>query len=450
MGIATKSSTMARFLIGTLPITGHVYPILPVARKLVERGHEVAWYAGERFRLKIERTGARWLPMKQARDFDDQDIEAAFPERAEYHGLARLKFDLLHVFGASIDGQMRDLEEILAKFPADVLVSDNGFLGPALLHEKGGPPWAVFGVTPLTIASRDTAPFGLGLPPSSTFLGRTRNRWLRRLVYDVLFHDVNAYYQQMRTHVGLPPTGIHFFDASVSPFLFLQSSVSAFEYPRCDLPPQVHFIGACLPDAPDQPFQRPPWWAELNAGKPVVLVTQGTLATGLEELMAPALQGLATEDVLVVATTGGKPYPHERLGPVPANARIESFLPYAALMPHVDVLVTNGGYGTVQMALAHGVPVVASGTSEDKPEVCGRVAWADVGIRLKERSPSAGAIRSAVKSVLSEPRFRQRAEWMQREFARHDAPLEAALLLEQLAFTKQAVTSPSAHESSAT
>ncbi|MBF2066628.1 MAG: hypothetical protein IGS39_19730 [Calothrix sp. C42_A2020_038] len=35
---------MARFLIGTLPAVGHVNPALPIARKLIERGHEVWWY----------------------------------------------------------------------------------------------------------------------------------------------------------------------------------------------------------------------------------------------------------------------------------------------------------------------------------------------------------------------------------------------------------------------
>ena len=55
---------MSKFLIGTMPITGHVIPLLPVARKLVERGHEVWWYAGKKFQAKIETTGARYVPMK--------------------------------------------------------------------------------------------------------------------------------------------------------------------------------------------------------------------------------------------------------------------------------------------------------------------------------------------------------------------------------------------------
>lgn len=45
---------MARFLFATQPITGHVLPALPLVRALVERGHAVAWYAGARFRERIE------------------------------------------------------------------------------------------------------------------------------------------------------------------------------------------------------------------------------------------------------------------------------------------------------------------------------------------------------------------------------------------------------------
>jgi UDP:flavonoid glycosyltransferase YjiC (YdhE family) len=44
------------------------------------------------------------------------------------------------------------------------------------------------------------------------------------------------------------------------------------------------------------------------------------------------------------------------------------------LLPHVDAMVTNGGYGGVQQALAHGVPLVVTGDSEDKPEVAARAS----------------------------------------------------------------------------
>lgn len=39
---------------------------------------------------------------------------------------------------------------------------------------------------------------------------------------------------------------------------------------------------------------------------------------------------------------------------------------------------TNGGYGGVQYALRYGVPIVATGGKEDKPQVGARVAWSGV------------------------------------------------------------------------
>ena len=69
--------------------------------------------------------------------------------------------------------------------------------------------------------------------------------------------------------------------------------------------------------------------------------------------------------------------------------------------------MTNGGYGGVQCALRHGVPVVATGGKEDKPEVGARVAWTGVGRRFRSERPSPRALRRAILAVLKEPRYRE-------------------------------------------
>ncbi|HEY9847662.1 MAG TPA: nucleotide disphospho-sugar-binding domain-containing protein, partial [Candidatus Caenarcaniphilales bacterium] len=214
----------------------------------------------------------------------------------------------------------------------------------------------------------------------------------------------------------------------------------SFEYPRSDLPPQVHFIGTALPPAPAH-FTTPFWWSDLSSGKPVVHVTQGTIATEASELLVPTIQALADDDVLVVATTGGQPIKMVTLNPIPANARIESFIPHAHLLPHVDVMVTNGGFNGVQIALAHGVPMVTAGQTEEKPEICARVAWSGAGINLKTSTPTAVQIRDAVKTVLVSPRYKQKAQKMKMEIDLYNSPVVAAGLLEKLAVTKQPVLS---------
>jgi MGT family glycosyltransferase len=427
---------MARFLVATQPITGHVLPALPLARKLVERGHKVGWYCGRKFEDRIRTTGARFFPFDAAVDYDDSDYDAAFLDRDKLSGLRQIRFDFVNLFVNQVVPQHEDIIRILREFPADAIVADPSVGAASTVNEKGGPPFAVYSVTCLGLKSRDTAPFGLGLMPRYSPLGRLRNRMLYALASDVIFREVSKALAQQRTTLGLPPS--KFAGPFPSPYLYLEPTVPTFEYPRTDMPPQVHFIGAMLPEAPAD-FEPPAWWGEATGEKrPVVLVTQGTAATEAEQLIAPTLKALSEQDVLVIAA-GVKGGELAGIGRVPANARLEAFVPFKPLLPHVDLYVTNGGFGGVHYALANGVPIVCGGTTEDKPEICNRVAYSGVGLNLKTNKPTPGQVQKAVKRVLSEPGYRQRARQLQAELALLDAPTEAAALLERLADTQRPV-----------
>jgi UDP:flavonoid glycosyltransferase YjiC (YdhE family) len=160
----------------------------------------------------------------------------------------------------------------------------------------------------------------------------------------------------------------------------------------------------------------PAWWPELEERRTI-------LVKGLP-LLRPALRAFGGEEVLVVVTTGAKPPAELRLEPLPENVRVERFVPYARLMPKVDLLLTSGGYGAIRIALAHGVPVVAVATPEE-PEVANFVQWSGVGIGLKARFPSEEQLRSAATQVLYQPAYRSRAE-------------RAAALVEEMALARTA------------
>lgn len=142
-------------------------------------------------------------------------------------------------------------------------------------------------------------------------------------------------------------------------------------------------------------------------GRPVVHVTQGTLHVDPGDLLRPTLTGLAGGPALVVGTTGGAGA--GRLGPLPPNVRTAPFLPHDELLPLVDVMVTNGGWGGVLSAVEAGVPLVVAGADLDKPEVARRVAWSGVGIDLRTRRPRPAAVRAAVQRVLATPGMRAAA-----------------------------------------
>ena len=435
---------MARFLVGTIAVIGHVNPAVPIVRQLVAQGHEVWWYTGQAFKAKVEATGARYVPIRRGIDISLPDSipkewSEEWAERSNaVKGLAQLKFYLKYAF---IDGaviQLQDLSDILEEFPADVLLCDVFFLGMSWLHEKTGIPWAGFGMSALLFNSRDTAPFGLGMQPLPSPFGQLRNHSLNWLSKNVLMRDVSIHLDQVRTRIGLAPKGQDFFAAALSPFLYLQGTTPSFEYPRSDLPPQIHFVGAFFPSPPADCVP-PAWWQDLQNETPVVHVTQGTVATEASNLIMPTIQALATEAVLVVATTGGQAIEGLNLESVPANVRLEPFIPYAHLLPHVDVMVTNGGFNGVQTALANGVPMVTAGQTEDKPEICARVQWTGTGIDLKTSTPTPTQIQTAVQKVLGSPNYKQNAQRFQEEIRLYDSSTLAAKLLETLAITKQPI-----------
>ena len=124
--------------------------------------------------------------------------------------------------------------------------------------------------------------------------------------------------------------------------------------------------------------------------------------------------------------------------PVPANARVVDVVDFASVLPETAVFVTNGGWGGVLAALAAGVPViVAPGTAADKPEVARLVARSGAGIDLRRRRASGPAVADAVRTVLADPRYAQRAAALGAELAAAGGVGRAADLIEELVGTRR-------------
>ncbi len=102
---------------------------------------------------------------------------------------------------------------------------------------------------------------------------------------------------------------------------------------------------------------------------------------------------------------------------VPPNTVVTDFVPYADLMPHVAVFVANGGYGGVQEALAHGIPMVVAGDTQDKVEGSARIAWSGVGVNLRTGHPTPAAIGRGVRKVLADERYRRASRAIAQQIA---------------------------------
>ncbi|MGB9226045.1 glycosyltransferase [Mycobacterium sp.] len=401
---------MTSVVIASIPAHGHVMPMLSIARDLVERGDDVRFVTGARYADHVAATGASHIPLPPAADFDDRDFLAKFPDRAKLKGVKAAAYDLEHVFVRPATAQYETLVAAHAARRADIILSEPVFLGSAILagHERAARlPVVMCGVVPLPITSVDVAPFGMGLAPAR-WGNRRRNAALAALNRRILL-KVNRIADNLYSEVHGKPMPRSLVDWGYHADAIVQFTVSAFEYPRSDAPAHLHFAGPL--SATGAQAELPDWWHELDGSRPVVHVTQGTVAnTDYRQVIAPTLQALANENVLAVVSTGGRPL--DTLPTLPENARAAIYLPYDELLPRTDVYVTNGGYGGVQYALRYGVPIVATGGKEDKPEVGARVAWSGVGRRLRTEQPTPRALRRNILAVLEQPRYREASRRM--------------------------------------
>ncbi len=414
---------MTSFIVTAPPLRGETAPMLQIASGLVDRGHQVTVVAGSRFSRQVSATGARFEPLSGVADYDDRRLDEAFPERATTEpGPDQLNFDFAHLAGDGIPDQHRLLQQLLTTDADQVLITNSTFLGmwPVALGAPGVRPrrWIAVGANPLGMASVDTTPFGPA-PVEAGADAETVNLAANAALQTALEPSREHLERVVRT-LGATAEVPGFMDGVVTmPEVFCSLAVPEFEFPRTDAPASLHFVGP-LPAPTPVGWAPPSWWPDLDDGRPVVVVTQGTLANGdLGQLVGPTLTALADADQLVVAALGREvdALPVE----IPANARVEPYIPFSALLPKADVFITNGGFGATQQSLAAGVPVIVAGATEDKPLVAARVAYHGLGIDLHTSTPTPGQVIDAVAAVLADRRTRGNVQRIAAVYARYHA-----------------------------
>jgi MGT family glycosyltransferase len=422
-------------LFASTPATGHINPLLAIVLMLRAEGHNITFLTGSAFRDRIENSGAKFASLQGRADFDGRDFLAVAPELKDIPpGLEWFRVAIERIFVDSLPAQHQGLLQALEECQAEVIVGDDMFFGvlPMLLGSRSKrPPIVLCGTSFLHLAREDGAPNFLGLPPATSEEQRRQYADIARTYDEAVDQPSLLSLNKALLSLGVSSVSVPLFHSVVElADAYLQLSVPRFEFPR-QIPASVHFVGT-PPIIPGQ-AQLPPWAHELDGSRKVVLVTQGTVANhnfGL--LIAPTLTALANEpDVLVVATTGGRPVDAIPVT-VPSNARVASFLPFEWLLPRVDVLVTNGGYGSVNQAMSYGIPLVTAGMTEDKADVNARVAWSGVGLNLATNEPTQEALRTAIRTALDRPAYRMRASQMADEFARIDTRSEILSIIKQV------------------
>lgn len=145
------------------------------------------------------------------------------------------------------------------------------------------------------------------------------------------------------------------------------------------------------------------------------------------------LDGLRDDELTVVLTVGENNDP-QALEPIPANARVERFVPQSLLLHRCTAVVSHGGSGTILPALARGIPQVILPQGADNftnAARCERVG-VGVGIAIAPDAASPATIRAALRRSRDEPAITQAARRVATKIAAMPGPEPVARQLEAL------------------
>lgn len=357
---------------------GHLDPLLPIAAAARAAGHTVAFACSRSMAGAVEAAGFALVEDAPAERGHPIPVPDAAPPSASPGPLlavdrAREELDLRVKFAG--DGARRGAARVLrvaADWHPDVIVCDETDFGAVVAAERLAIPCA----TVIVLAA------GGMLRP------------------DV----VGAVLDEVRDEHGLgPDPGL----TRVRGGLAIDPAPPGYRDPADPLPDASVRVALVRPVVAGG---SPPPWHPVRPEGPAVYVTLGTvfpLESG--DLLRRVARAFADHPGDVLITVGPDVDPAS-LGPIEPHVHVERHVPQGWIFPHVALVVSHGGSGTVLGALAHGRPMVLLPMGADQPWNGDRCAAIGVGRVLDPVRSTSSKIRAAVQAVLGDPAARAAAQ----------------------------------------
>lgn len=418
------------FAMTTIGTEGDVRPFVAIALGLVRNGHRVTIA-----------THADYEEMVVARGLGFRPIGRSFKALVESAaGRAWIQS------GASLRRYLRTTQEIFppllrpwaedayrAALDADAVIAHPFTFGGALAaaEKKGMPAWIA--ALPPFAPSGEIEPVFYPRAPAWKWLRRGLGRMSLRSVGALMRPELDAF----RAGEGLPPLPSPSFIvdaiAGGTPLLHLFSE--AIVARPSDWPAAVHVTGFCFLDEPS--FTPPPdLVAFMNDGPPPLYVGFGSM-TGEDPaaLAAMTMRAIARtgERAVLVTGWGGLEASRELDASRAAQRSIHvtGRVAHDWLLPRCRAVVHHGGAGTLAAGLRARRPTLVVAYFGDQPFWGHRAARLGVGpMPLLRRDLSEASLANAIRRLLDDASFVERAKAVGDRIAREDGVANAVALIE--------------------
>jgi UDP:flavonoid glycosyltransferase YjiC (YdhE family) len=366
-----------RILFSSTRGTGHVQPLLPYARALVARKHEVLVAAPAEVGEVLRGAELPHAPFDHPGDEALAPIWARLRDVSHERAMAIAVSEIFAGVNATI--ALPKLQETIRSFRPDLVVRDSVEYAALVAAEREGVRHARVAVHSVS--------FEEAIPPL-----------------------VAAPVAALRAKAGLPADE----GASLRGEAVFSSFPASLDVVPGGSPLRPPFRARVVDEAPSA---APAVWAPAEDPRPLVYITFGTIVGGVahaRSIYGTAVAAVADLPVRALLTTG-RNFDAGVLGTIPANVHVEAWVPQRDVLPRAAALVSHGGSGTLLGGLAAGLPMVVVPIGADQPHNGRLIAAAGVGLTLTK--PEAPELRAAIQRVLEAPELRQRARQLAEEIA---------------------------------
>ena len=409
----------------SLPLTGHLNPILVLARRMQTRGHEVVFHGICDMERAVVSSGLPFVAIGQQAQPAGW-LSGRLNPLSSMHGM-----DAMQAFVETISVLL--LESALAELPArykeegiDAVVVDSAFLFAQLAPISIGLPyaqvWAVMHRHP-----EDLMPlpwFSDGYEDSA----EARDRYLQRAKQIAAYGaavagPVMTFLQRTGLQIDLRQP-----DATRSRLATVSQVPQAFDFPVADWPSTFHRTAPFVDEEMRTEVEFP--WEKLT-GEPLIYASLGTLLGNQPALLAAIVQGAASLPGTQLVLATGPFFRPEAVQDLPSNAVVVREAPQLKLLQKAALCVSHAGVNTVLEAIKSGVPLVVIPIAYDQFGVAARVTFHGLGLftELEEATPV--RVGSLMRKTLEDSSYRIRTQAMARELASLDGPGIAADVLER-------------------
>ena len=398
-----------RFLMTLWDGGGNGPPELSVARRLVERGHQVHVLADPTLAGAAEASGcefSQWqkAPHRTTLEVSD-DLLTDWELEDPLDVLRRLRDQLM---SGPASAFAADTARAIEAFRPDAVLPDTQLFGSVIAAQAARIPVAVLNPNLWEIPTPGTGDAAV-------------LRLVNRVVNGGL-PDLNA----ARAEYGLAPLS-SFYDQILEADRIIVLSSETFDFVSEFVPGNVRYVGPVL----DDPVWTEPWsapWPESNQD-PLVLVGFSSVYQDQSALLQRVIDALSSMEVRAVVPLGQMLEASELVAA--PNVVVVRSAPYSVVLAETSVVVSHCGHGTTMKALAAGVPMVCIPMGRDQDATAERVVRQGAGIQLPTTASSA-EIRPVIEEVLGAHEYRDNAVRMASIIAEEHQPLDVVLALEEL------------------